>query len=197
MPQNRASEKPPEVMTWTKVLPVLIISLVFDAFRLFFEMFWFFGPALAALYCTAKVSGVVGTTLGGFACTAGAGVVGFMGAGPLAAFGVVMAMATGLLGWMTVGLIVIMTNGRLFKENAGHSLWFIGSLMVSEVPFIGALPAITLSIVRMYRTQIKNDVIAFATFEKTRIEERNRAQQEQLAELMQARAAAQEQEDIY
>lgn len=186
MPQNSSSTPPPE-MTWTKALPVLAVSLVFDALRLLFEMFWFFGPALAALYCTAKVSGIVGTTLGGFACSAGAGVLGFVGAGPIAAFGVVMAMAVGLLGWMTVGLIVIMTNARLFKENAGHSLWFIGSLMVSEVPFVGALPAITISVVRMYSTQIKNDKAAREEYEKARVEEQNRNRQQQAAQLTQAR----------
>lgn len=174
-------------MTWTKALPVLAVSLVFDALRLLFEMFWFFGPALAALYCTAKVSSVVGTTLGGFACSAGAGVLGFVGAGPIAAFGVVMAMAVGLLGWMTVGLIVIMTNARLFKENAGHALWFIGSLMVSEVPFVGALPAITISVVRMYSTQIKNDKAAREEYEKARVAEQNRNRQQQAAQLTQAR----------
>jgi len=177
------------VMTWSKAVPILILSLVFDAIRLLFEMFWFFGPALAAIYCAAKVSDVVGAVVGSTLCSVGAGVVGFFAAGPIAAFGVIMAIAVGLLGWMTIGLILIMTNARLFSDHAGHSLWFIGSLLVSEVPFIGALPAITVSVARMYHAQIKSDKAALAAYEKAQTEEQNRNRQQQAAQRMQSEQA--------
>src|SRR5665647_1948180 len=105
MPQNKNSEGPPKAMTWGKAIPILILSLVFDAIRLLFEMFWFFGPAIAALYCTTKASDVVGAVVGGALCSVGAGAVGFLAAGPIAAFGVITAIAVGLLGWMTIGLL--------------------------------------------------------------------------------------------
>lgn len=177
------------MMTWAKAIPILILSLVFDATRLLFEMFWFFGPAIAALYCTTKVSDIVGATVGGALCSVGAGAVGFYGAGPIAAFGVIMAIAVGLFGWMTIGLLLIMTNARLFSDHAGHSLWFIGSLLVSEVPFIGALPAITVSIARMYHAQIKSDKAAFAAYEKAQAAESNRNRQQQASESMQQQQA--------
>lgn len=189
-------------MTWTKALPILAISLIFDAVRLLFEMFWFFGPALAALYCTIQGSG---TAVGAFAgvtavatiCGGVAGVAGFFGAGAIEAFGVIMAIAVGLLGWMTVGLILIMTNARIFKENAGHSLWFIGSLLISEVPIIGALPALTGTTLKMYHAQIKKDKKALVAYEKRHADEQLQERRQQAAELMQSRDAEQAQEEIY
>lgn len=152
-------------MTWMKALPVLVIALVFDALRFVFEQFWFFGPALAGVYCTAKVNGVLtawttgllGAKTAAAACGAGATVAGYFGAPAFEAFGVVMAIAVGLFGWMTVGLILIITNSRIFKENEGHALWFIASLLISETPIIGSIPGFTIITVKMYNTQIKKD----------------------------------------
>ena len=76
-------------------MPVLVLCVIFDALRAFFSMFWFFGPALAALYCTSKVSGAIGETAGGLFCGTGAAVAGFYGFVPAAIFGTVMAMAVG------------------------------------------------------------------------------------------------------
>lgn len=154
MPQNRSRPEPPEPMTWGRALPVLAVAVVFDALRFMFEMFWFFGPAIAGFICTATASGTVGTTVAGIACGAGATAVGVLAVGPIQVLGVVMAMATGLAGWLTVGLLLLVTNARIFKENA---LWFAGSLLVSEVPVVGSIPAITLVLWRMYHVQIRKE----------------------------------------
>ncbi len=155
MPQDSRSSPPPQ-MTWTKAMPVMAVALIFDALRLMAEFLWLLGPALGAAVCTAYVSDKIGTTVGGAACAAGASVVGFYGSPAFSALGVVMAMAIGLLGWLTIGLWVLVTNSRLLSENAG-TLWFGGSLLVSEVPFLGAIPALTGTLWRLYSAQIKSD----------------------------------------
>jgi hypothetical protein len=172
-------------MTWMGAFPILVIAGIFDLLRLFFEQFWFFGPALAAVYCTSKVSGVVGTTIGGLICTAGAGAVGYVGSGAIESFGVVMAMAVGLFGWMTVGLMLIMMNGRIFKENEYHSLWFAFSLLIGEVPIIGSFPALIVIIWKMYGTQIKKDEILMKKYWKETEEARLREQNQKIAEFQQ------------
>lgn len=181
-------------MTWAKASPVLVVCVIFDALRIFFEQFWFFGPALAAVACTGVVSSVVGE-LGGLtaaACTAGAGVLGYFGAAPIEAFGVIMAMAVGLMGWLAIGLMLIVSNARIFEENAGHALWFAGSLLISEVPIVGTIPALTIIVWRMYRTQIKKETAALQKYEGEQaaaLAEEQRERQRQAAELMQAHAA--------
>ena len=41
MPQNRNNTEPPPVMTWGKAIPALVIAVIFDVARIFFEFFWF------------------------------------------------------------------------------------------------------------------------------------------------------------
>jgi hypothetical protein len=184
-------------MTWMKAIPVLSICVVFDALRFVFEQFWFFGPALTAAYCTSKVSDVIGTAVGGLVCGAGATAAGYLGAPVFEVLGVVMAIAVGLLGWMSAGLVLIITNARIFKENEGHTLLFMLSLLISETPIIGSLPGLTGATVKMYHTQIKKDKENMKKYEKEtaviRLQERN----QQNAYLMQARSAQLEQADIY
>ena len=199
MPRNRNSSEPPKVMTWPKALPILIIAGIFDLARIFFEFFWLLGPALAGVICLDKVSGVIGTVAGGLVCGAGATAVGYFGAPALTAFGIVMAIAVGLLGWMTVGLMLIMTNGRIFKENAGNAIWFGASLLISEIPIIGAIPGVTIATAKMYHTQIKKDKTEYAKWEKenadAQLQERNQ-RDAQIAEFMQARNAELAQAEI-
>lgn len=194
MPTRRSSSRPPKTMTWAKAAPVLAICVMFDALRMFFEQFWFFGPALAAAACVGVVSSWVSSLWGltELACAAGAGVLGYFGAGPIEAFGVIMAMAVGLMGWLAVGLMLIIANARIFEENAGHALWFAASLLVSEVPIIGTIPALTVIVWRMYHTQIKKEAAARRQYESEQaaaLAEERAEQQRQAAMLMQARAA--------
>lgn len=180
-------------------MPVLIVAGIFDAVRLMFEMFWFFGPALTALYCTAKASDVVGG-LGGlteFVCSAGATAAGVAGAPAIEAFGVVMAMATGFMGWLVIGGWVVMTNSRIFKENASNAVWFGASLLISEVPIIGSLPAISVAVWRLYHTQIKKDEAALQKYEADQAAEQLKMQRQQAAQLMQAQQAQAANDEMY
>ena len=196
MPRKINSKLPPEVMTWRRAMLVLVPCVIFDALRAFFSMFWFFGPALAALYCTSATSGWVGSLEGltTAACTAGAAALGFYGFVPAATFGTVMAMAIGLLGWLTIALMLLITNARIFKENA---IWFGTSLLVSEVPIIGSAPALTLIVWKMYSTQIKIEKVEMKRYKKERADVERQEQDQRVAELMQARAAQSAQNDIY
>ncbi|TSA44021.1 hypothetical protein D4R49_01025, partial [bacterium] len=193
MPQNKLSNKPPKVMTWKGAAPILIVAALFDAVRLMFEMFWFFGPALAAIYCTVKASSAVGA-LGGltaFICSLAAGAGGFAGAPAIETFGVIMAMATGFAGWLIVGGWIVMTNSRIFKENASSVALFGASLLVSEVPIVGSLPAISVITWRLYHTQIKKDKTTLQKYEADQVAVQTQQQQQQTVQLMQAQAIGQ------
>lgn len=186
MPQTKNSEPPPEVMTWKKATPVLIGAVVFDLMRIFFEFFWFFGPALAALWCTVKatdVAGVAGTYVGGALCGSAAVAAGIVGAVAIETFGIVMAMAVGFAGWLVIGGWLMKTNPRIFKENA---LWFAGSLLVSEIPFVGAIPAITIIVWKMHRTQIKIEEAAYTKWEKENADAQQEAANDAVYEQAQA-----------
>ncbi len=184
-------------MTWGRARPVLAISFVFDALRLFFEMFWFFGPALAAAYCTSVASGTLatwtfgslGTKAAAAACSTVAAAGGSLLSAPLIIFGTVMAMAVGLFGWLTVGLVLMMTNSRIFTEHSGHSLMSIIGLGVSELPLIGALPALTGTTWKMYHAQIKTDAEAMKKYEKENAAAKLQERRQQAAELMQIQGA--------
>lgn len=191
MPQKRNSQEPPPAMTWAKASPVLVLCVIFDALRFMFNQFWFFGPVLIGIGTSAAVGGVTGKAAGVIA--GGASV---LGAPELQIFGIVMAMAVGLLGWLTIGLLLIITNVRIFKENAGNALWFIAGLGISEIPFIGALPALTGTIVKMYRTQIKKEKTILRKYEKERADARLQERKQQAAQLMQVRAAQLAQDEI-
>lgn len=198
MPQKKNSARPPAAMTWAKASPVLIIAVIFDALRLLFEMFWFFGPALGAIACTVGVNQAVGTTVanvGGKAvaggCTLVAGVVGFFGSGAIEIFGIVMAMAIGFLGWMTIGLITLTTNARIFKEHKANALWFVGSLLIGEIPLVGGLPALTGATLKMYHSQIKKEKSALKAYQKEHANEQLQERQQQAVQLMQIQQQAQ------
>lgn len=188
MPQNSSNSKPPEVMTWGKAVPTLIVCALVDALRFMFEMFWFFGPAIAALYCTSKVGDVIGTVAGGLLCGGAAAAAGTAAVAVIGPFGIMMAMATGFAGWLLVGLGTYMFNSRLFKENG---LLFAGSLLVSELPLVGALPALTVIMWRMYHNQIKKEKAALKKYEEgqeaARLKKQQREEAEQ-AQFMQANA---------
>ena len=137
MPQRRNNAGPPPVMTWPKASLVLVIAGIFDALRIFFEMFWFFGPALAAVATNAAAGG------------------GTFGKAAAVMFGVIMAMAVGFAGFLVIGLLIIMTNQRLFKVSATGSLWFVGGFGLSEIPFLGTIPAFSIVPWKLYKTQIR------------------------------------------
>lgn len=179
MPQKKNSG-PPKAMTRRGAIPILIVAGIFDLIRIFFEMFWFFGPALAGLYCTVKVSGVLGS-LGGIvagACTAGAATAGGLAFGAIEMFGIVMADAVALAGFLVLGLLVVMTNARIFKVNKSAMLWLTGSLGVSVIPIIGTFPSFFVVLRMLYKRQIKIEAAALKKWEKenadARLQERNR-----------------------
>ncbi|HUY05447.1 MAG TPA: hypothetical protein VMV62_01880 [Candidatus Paceibacterota bacterium] len=182
MPPSRNNDTPPQVMTWPKAMPVLAIAGIFDLLRMFFDMFWFFGPFLAAVAANEAVGGgVTGAVVGG-----GVGLfAGTLGAPAIEAFGVVMAMAIGLAGWMAIGLTLALQNRRIFAANSDNTIWFIAGLMVSEIPLVGALPALFGSMYRMYRAQIKKDQAALAAYEAARAAKQLRQGRQQEAALMQ------------
>lgn len=194
MPRKRNNPEPPPVMTWKKASPVLGAAAVFDLLRIMFEQFWFFGPAILALYCTTKVSGVVGATAGGWACSAVAAAAGVVGFAAIEVFGIVMAMAVGFAGWLVVGLFLVKWNPRIFKENATNVLWFGASLLISEVPIVGTLPALTGVTYKLYRTQIANDRRALAKYGQEQESARLQEKRQQDFELMQLAAVRQAQE---
>ena len=195
MPNRTDLGPPPETMTWGKASPIFIVAGIFDALRLMCEQLWFFGPALVALYCADKVGGIA--LVGGLlvkACIAGAAVGGAYGLPIIEALGIILAIAVGFMGWLIVGLMLVMTNRRIFKENSLNIVWFAGSLLISEIPFVGTLPALSGTLFKMYRTQIHKEKAALAEYKKKSEEARVQERQRQAAEVMQMRAMQQDQE---
>jgi len=182
-------------MTWTKATPVLVVCAIFDALRFMCEMFWFFGPALAAAYCAAHVGdtlaswtfGLLGTKTAAIACSATAAALGAAAVEITAPLGVILAIAVGLVGWLTIGLWIVMTNSRILKENEGNAIWFVASLLISEIPIVDVFPALTVTVWRMYRVQIRKEKKALQEYEKKHADEQRQEHNQQTAELMQAR----------
>lgn len=160
MPQRTArTSPPPSVMTWKKAMPVLLIAGIFDLLRLFFEFLAVTAPVVGAALCSYFVSSenAVATFIGNASCAVLATAGGIAAAPVLETFGIVMGMAIGLMGWLAVGLILLTKNRRIFAENL---VWFMGALVVSEIPIVGSVPAITLILWKMYRNQIKTEQAA-------------------------------------
>ena len=205
MTQKRSS--PPPVMTWTRASPIMVTAGIFDLLRMFFEQFWFFGPALAAAYCTSVVNDVVGTSIADTAgklvalgCGTVSGAAGYFGSPVFIALGVIMAIAVGLLGWMTIGLILVMINARIFKENESNAVWFAASLLISETPIIGTIPGLTGILWKMYREQIKRDKENIKKYlaEQAALDMQEQQQAAYLqTRIMQARTAQQATTEIY
>ncbi len=198
MPQSRSSQKPPEAMTSAKRWMIVIVAGIFDAMRLFFTMFWFFGPALAAAACTHTASGLVGSLWGltEKICEGGAVAAGLAVSEITIPFGIIMSMVVGFIGFLTLGLWILLTNSRLFKTVSNAPLQFVGVFAASEIPVIGAIPVFAIVLWRLYGTQMK---IEQATLEKWNAEHaqeiasQRRAQQQQAAQILLARNAHEEQ----
>lgn len=192
MPKQKTSSKPPKAMAWGKASPVLVLAALFDLARIFFVLFWFFGPALAAVYCSSKVSDWVGSLWGltEKACVAGAAVSGAYISAITIPFGVVMADAVGFAGFLVLGLLVIITNARIFKSNPTIMLRLTGSLGVSIIPLVGAIPVFSFTLRRLYAKQIRVETAARKKWEKEHAEEiaqQTQERQRQAAQFMQAR----------
>ena len=162
-------------------------------------MFWFFGPALAALYCTVKVSDAIGS-LGGIvagACTAGAATAGGLAFGAIEMFGVVMAMAVGLIGWLTIFLIQLINNAGIFRENFAMILRILLGLLLSEIPIINALPSLTILNTTMFHIQIKKGREELQKWKEENAAAQLQERQQQEAQFIQTQAAQFAAADVY
>jgi hypothetical protein len=190
-------------MTWGKATPVLAVAVIFDLIRCFFEWFVFFGPALGAVVCTAGINSVVGTTIaatGGkvvaTVCTA-AGVAGGIALSETTeTIGEIMSIAIGFAGFLTLGLWIIIANPRIFKVNVSGSWWFIGGFGISEIPFVGSIPAFSIVLYKLYRTQIKIEKANLKKWESEQENNRLQERNQRVAELMQEQQAQLEPAEI-
>ncbi len=176
-------------MTWGRALPILAVCVVFDGLRLFFEFFWIIGPALATAACTAAGSSFIGTKIAATACGVGGGALAYFGAVPLEMFGTIMAMAVGVFGWLTILVAQLLNNAGIFKENFSILIKYGVGFIVSEIPIIGALPALTFVNATMFHIQIKKGKEELKKYEKENKERKLQERREQAAELMRARTA--------
>lgn len=174
-------------MTMSKAAPVLVLCVVFDGMRLFFNWFWLLGPAVAAGACATFDYQIVQA-----ACVAGVAAIGFYGSAVLIAFGTIMALAVAVAGWLIVSLVVVSTNFRLLRENAQAALLSLVGLGTSLVPFIGALPALTGTAWHLYRTQIKHDKKKLQAWEAANAARIKQERDAQVQQVLAMRARAQE-----
>ena len=190
----------PHVMTWAKATPVLAVCVLFDIVRAFFEMFWFFGPLAISVGVSTWIGGTLGNVAGTVAGVAAATPV---ARGVLELFGVIMAMAIALAGWLTVGIWLLVTNIRIFRSSVSSKVHVMGGLLVSGLPVLGFLPAMTFTVGRLYRGQIKREKVALKKWEVAQAAFEQEAHQQfqlQLASYhevqMQRRQAANDNEEI-
>lgn len=171
---------------------MLIFCAIFDLLRTIFVYLWFFGPLLMGVFCASTVTGKVGTFIGETLCGSLSLAVGVAASPALIAFGAFMAMVIGFAGWLAVGLILLFSNRRIYSENAMSLLWSLLGLGASELPFINALPVLTLTVGKLYHTQIKKEKRRFAAWEKNEIERVSVEYDEQRALFAARRAEAEE-----
>jgi len=184
-------------MTWPKAVRVLTVCLGIDLARAFFTLLWFFGPALGAAYCSASVNDTLqteGAIAGGIttACVSLAAAAGSALSAPLMLLGSILAMAVGLLGWLAVYTYLLMQNSRIFMVGGGSVLTMLSGLLLSEIPFLSALPNLTVSTGRLYRAQIKRERAALHAWE---MEHRQALLQEKADAILELRAMRQAQRD--
>ncbi len=196
MPRGISNSEPPEAMTWSKAVPIIVVAGILDLTRMFFEMFWFFGPALAALWCTDVVNTTFGMTVAGVGgkiaatgCSVAAATAGFFGIELTETFGAIMADAVGLAAFLILSFWLLMGNKRIFTLNNGNWFWLIGSLGVSIIPFIGTFPAFSVVLLRLYGRQIKIETATLNKWKKEQIEIRQQEREWQAIQLMQLREA--------
>ncbi|MCR4276132.1 MAG: hypothetical protein NUV90_01980 [Candidatus Parcubacteria bacterium] len=195
MPQKKISPEPP-MMTRSKSAPVIIGAAVFDLMRIFFVFFWFFGPALAGIYCTVKggdiasawTLGLLGTKTAAAVCSAAAIAGGSAISAATTSIGAIMADAVGLVGFLALGLWIVMTNARILKAVATGPIQFAGAFAVAEIPFLGALPVFSVILWRLYGAQIQTEKKAHKKWEKETAAARLQARRQQEALMMQYQA---------
>lgn len=180
-------------MTGGRATLLFAPAVLLDALKFACTQLWFFGPALIALAGSAAVGGgwfgaAVGTIIGaGAAATAGAAIE---------MIGVILALAVGLLGWMLLlTLMIFMGIQPLHSRNFTAVL--VGFIL-SEIPFIDAVPSFTVSMWRVVQGQRKADKEARKKWQAENAEaikqqERmNRVQMKQQLELQAAQEEADE-----
>jgi hypothetical protein len=88
----------------------------------------------------------------------------------------------GFAGFLALGITILFSNPRLLQEKSG-ALWLAGSFALGEIPFIGAIPSFTLTLIQLYRAQIRSDKEKLKKFEEEIRAQQVRTQQLQLAQL--------------
>ncbi|MCR4333440.1 MAG: hypothetical protein NUV60_00220 [Patescibacteria group bacterium] len=204
MPPNKNSPQP-KVMTWPRAWPMIIGTAVFDLVRAFFQFFWFFGPALGAIVCTAGVNTAVGASISGVVgkvvatgCSGAAVVLGSVFSESTTVFGVIVADALGLFGFLALKMWMY-SNARRRKVLKEMWLLQMGSFMGSLIPFIGAFPFYSFVLFFTYKHQIKIEKADYKKWEKETENARLQQQNQQAARVAQIQAAQQtrvEQEQI-
>ncbi|MDD3531622.1 MAG: hypothetical protein PHV99_03485 [Candidatus Pacebacteria bacterium] len=195
MPQNRLSSNPPRVSSRWEATPILAAFIVLDLLRAFFQFFWFFGPALAASACITAVNNAVGVTaadIAGKLVAAGCAAAGIAGGTAASAFttpfGLLMADAIGFVSFLSFKLWTLM-NSRVRNVQKTMMLWQMGGFLLSEVPFIGALPVYSPLVWFLYGRVIQTEKKELKKWEAATAA----ARQKQEAQRMQVQAAQQQQ----
>ncbi|OYV27805.1 MAG: hypothetical protein B7W98_00975 [Parcubacteria group bacterium 20-58-5] len=180
-------------MTRPKSMPIIVVAGLFDAIRLFFEAFWFWGPALAGLYCTVKGSALVSSWTLGIAgvkttaalCSAAAIAGGTAVSEITTPLGVVMADAMALIGFLVLGLWILLGNARLLKAVTEAPLWFSGAFALSGLPLIGSFPFFSVVLWKLYGAQIEAESAAHAKWKRENADALRQEQQQRVAQVMQ------------
>lgn len=193
MPLKNSSGPPPKVMTWKEASPALIAAGLCDALRAFFNLFWFFGPAIAAFYCTTAASEWIGEAWGltKAVCAMAATAGGVYFSPVIASFGVVMADAVAFMGFLALVFWILIANSRMIKTVTTAYRQISASFLIGALPIIGAFPTFAPTVWKLYRRQIKLERAAYKKWEQDTAAARQQQRDMQIAQAVRLRTSDQ------
>ena len=194
MPPAKSNENPPPTMTWAKAAPVIAVSATFDVLRIACDLLWFFAPLIIGSGTASAVSSATGSQTLGYAAGIITGGLSVLGMPFFVALGTILAMAVGMMGWLILVFTIMLTNTRLIREIFANPMHFLLGLGATQIPFISAIPVLTLTAFRLYRKQISMEKAALQAWQMANQSQLVAAQDAQMQRALALRRALAEEE---
>ena len=183
--------EPPRNHATTAVQVVLYsLAVLFDVAKLFFVLLIVTGPALLGLAANVYVGGGTLGKIAAAGATATAGIVEVFvpgAASAVATFGAITAIMIGFAGWSIVVVIMLFSGIHLLGGRQHTFLRVLGGWIVSEIPFLGAIPTFTPTIFFILRDEKNAYRKALQKYKEQEQAQRIEQQQEYLARVQQLR----------
>jgi hypothetical protein len=151
-------------MTWPKAAPVVAVSVFFDVLRIVCDLLWLLAPLFIGAGAGSATSAATGSQTAGVAAGAVTAYFASFGTPFFVALGTILAMAVGMMGFIALIFALLITNPRVLGEILRNPAYFLLGLGTTQVPFVSAIPALTLTTIQLYRRQIKAEKATLAAW---------------------------------